>query len=70
MKCSSIILLGVALFFLSGFGYCGTIDGPYEVGTWRDFKPAAITYTFDDGDYNQFAVAVPMFNEFDYDIEI
>jgi oligosaccharide reducing-end xylanase len=35
---------------------------PYEIGTWRGFRPAAISYTFDDGCSNQFSVAVPMFD--------
>ena len=37
--------------------------GSYEIGTWRGFRPAAISYTFDDGCSNQFSVAIPMFNE-------
>ncbi len=37
--------------------------GPYEIGTWRGFRSAAISYTFDDGCSNQFSVAIPMFNE-------
>ncbi len=35
---------------------------PYEIGTWRGFRAAAISYTFDDGCSNQFSVAVPMFD--------
>ncbi len=36
---------------------------PYEIGTWRGFKTAAVSYTFDDGCSNQFSIAVPMFND-------
>ena len=36
---------------------------PYEIGTWRGFRLAAVSYTFDDGCSNQFSLAVPMFNE-------
>jgi oligosaccharide reducing-end xylanase len=36
---------------------------PYTVATWHGFREAAISYTFDDNTPNQFAVAVPMFNE-------
>lgn len=39
---------------------------PYKVATWHGFREAAITYTFDDNTPNQFAVAVPMFNELDF----
>ena len=40
----------------------GSVAAPYEIGTWRGFRPAAISYTFDDGCSNQFAVAIPMFD--------
>jgi oligosaccharide reducing-end xylanase len=33
------------------------------VATWEGFRPAAITYTFDDSAPKQFTVALPMFNE-------
>ncbi|MDD4970113.1 MAG: polysaccharide deacetylase family protein [Paludibacter sp.] len=35
---------------------------PYEIGTWQGFKPAAISYTFDDNCPNQLAKAVPLFD--------
>jgi peptidoglycan/xylan/chitin deacetylase (PgdA/CDA1 family) len=44
-----------------------TIDPPYEVGLWRGFCSAAISYTFDDGTAKQFSVAIPIFNEFNFD---
>jgi oligosaccharide reducing-end xylanase len=40
----------------------GSVAAPYEIATWRGFRPAAISYTFDDGCSNQFAVAIPMFD--------
>jgi len=40
----------------------GSVAAPYEIGTWRGFRSAAISYTFDDGCSNQFAVAIPMFD--------
>ncbi len=40
----------------------GSVAAPYEIGTWQGFRAAAISYTFDDGCSNQFAVAVPMFD--------
>ena len=48
----------------------GAVSAPYEVGTWRGFKPAAVSYTFDDGCSNQFSVAVPMFNEKGYKLTL
>lgn len=39
-----------------------TIPSQYKIGTWRGFRPAALSYTFDDDLPNQYAIAVPMFN--------
>ena len=38
------------------------VESPCEIATWQGFRKAAITYTFDDGLTNQYAIAVPMFN--------
>jgi hypothetical protein len=43
-----------------------TVATPYEVASWQGFRTAAVSYTFDDNTSNQFAVALPMFNEFGY----
>lgn len=51
-------------------GCSRTIDYPYEVGTWQGFRQAAISYTFDDGCSNQFAIAIPMFNELDFKLTL
>lgn len=40
-----------------------SVEAPYEVGTWKNFCSAAVTYTFDDQCANQFAVAAPMFDK-------
>jgi peptidoglycan/xylan/chitin deacetylase (PgdA/CDA1 family) len=40
----------------------GSVAAPYEIGTWRGFRAAAISYTFDDDLPNQYAKAVPMFD--------
>lgn len=61
----------LAAFLVAGNAvYSRTIDPPYEVGTWQGFRTAAVTYTFDDHCSNQFAIAVPLFNEFDYDLTL
>jgi hypothetical protein len=58
------------LLILSAPAYSQTVMEPYEVGTWRGYRTAAVTYTFDDGSPNQYNIAIPMFNEFDYDLTL
>ena len=68
MKKANQILLTAAFFILiNALSSAGTVDPPYEVGTWQGFCAAAITFTFDDHRANQFAIALPMLNEFDFD---
>jgi hypothetical protein len=57
---SSIIFLTVTVTAPSSFA--GSVAAPYEIGTWEGFRPAAISYTFDDNLPNQYAIAVPMFH--------
>ncbi len=40
----------------------GSVAAPYQIGTWEGFRPAAISYTFDDSLPNQYNEAVPMFH--------
>jgi peptidoglycan/xylan/chitin deacetylase (PgdA/CDA1 family) len=47
---------------IASISLAGSVAAPYQAGTWRGFRPAAISYTFDDGCSNQFAVAIPMFD--------
>ncbi len=63
-KC--IIPFLMIILMVGTMAYSKTIDSPYEVGTWPEFKKAAITYTFDDGCSNQFAIAMPMFDKFGF----
>ena len=67
MKKVNLIPLLVMFFAGCGTVLAGTIDPPYEVGTWQGFRTAAITYSFDDNCYNQYLIAIPMFNQYDYD---
>ena len=46
------------------------IESPYEIGKWQGFKPAAISYTFDDNCTNQLAVAVPLFNKYAFKVTL
>jgi hypothetical protein len=66
MKKEIKILLFTALLAICDTGYSKMINNPYEVGTWQGFRKAAISYTFDDGCSNQFAIALPMFDKFGF----
>jgi peptidoglycan/xylan/chitin deacetylase (PgdA/CDA1 family) len=68
-KVNAILLLTV--FLVAGnVAYSGTVAYPYQVGNWPGFRTAAVTYTFDDQCSNQFAIAIPMFNEFGYKLTL
>jgi hypothetical protein len=60
------ILLSAIIFFITTviplIGFAGSVAAPYEIGTWEGFRPAAVSYTFDDNLPNQYAIAVPMFH--------
>jgi hypothetical protein len=64
--------LGTPLTILALFTelFSQTVDTPYTVATWRGFRSAAVSYTFDDGCSNQFAVAIPMFNTKGYKLTL
>ncbi len=64
------IYIGLVLMITGISCYSQTIDSLYEVGTWHGFRQTAINYTFDDGTSNQFAIAIPMFNEFNFDLTL
>jgi oligosaccharide reducing-end xylanase len=70
MKKTKMLLMLTAFLMAGSIGYCGTVASPYEVGNWSGFRTAAITYTFDDHCSNQFAIAVPLFNEFGYKLTL
>jgi hypothetical protein len=40
----------------------------YQVGTWYQFKTAAISYTLDDNCSNQIPVALPLFDQYNYKV--
>lgn len=45
-------------------------NGQYEIATWKGFSETVINYTFDDGCPNQFDVAIPMFDEYGFQLTI
>jgi len=55
-------MIFLALVSAAAVGRAGSVAAPYEIGMWEGFRPAAISYTFDDDLPNQYAKAVPMFN--------
>jgi peptidoglycan/xylan/chitin deacetylase (PgdA/CDA1 family) len=65
------VLVGIAACLVLGnMGYSRTIAYPYEVGTWPGWRSGAVSFTFDDGCANQFALALPMFNEFGFKLTL
>lgn len=42
------------------------VPSSYQVGTWKDFKPSALSYTFDDNTSNQIPVAIPLLDNYGY----
>jgi len=61
------ILLPAIVFFTAIIltppaSVAGSVAAPYEIGTWEGFRPAAISYTFDDNLPNQYTIAVQMFH--------
>ena len=70
MKKANEILLPAILLIAINVGYSRSIEPPYEVGSWQGFRQAAISYTFDDGCPNQFAIAIPMFDEFGFKLTL
>jgi O-glycosyl hydrolase len=70
MKRISVILLCGILFAGLTVSYAGTIASGYEVGTWRGFKSAAITFSLDDGCAKQLPVALPLFNQYNFNVTL
>lgn len=60
----------VACLILAGKGLAQTVDPNYEVATWRNFRQAAISHTFDDNTPNQLPVAVPLFDSLGFKVTL
>ena len=62
----ALILIFLCLVFnsLCLLNFTQRIPEEYEVAPWYDFKTAVITYSFDDGTYNQIGKAVPLLNKY------
>ena len=63
---SSLFILPTIAFLMTAstasVSRAGTVQTPYQIGTWEGFRPAAISYTFDDNVPEQYSLAVPMFH--------
>lgn len=61
-------LVALTVIFIAGSSavYAGTVAAPYQVGTWQDFKTAAVTFTHDDDCSNQLAIAIPLYNQYGF----
>lgn len=66
MKVKFKLYVFLCLFFISAAAFSQTIAEPYNVATWHGFRASAVSFTFDDGCANQFAIAIPMFDEFGF----
>lgn len=66
MKIKHYLLLLISL--LAAFQANAQIAANYEVGTWKDFKTAAVSYTFDDNLPGQQSTALPLFDKYGYKI--
>lgn len=64
------LLVWILVLLFSKITFSQSANSSYEIGTWKDFKSAAVTYTFDDNTPNQLAVVVPMFDEYNYKLTL
>ena len=61
-----LILISFLINFALLINYTPNVPIEYEIYSWYDFKPAAITYSFDDGTYNQIQKGVPLLDKYYY----
>src|SRR6187431_250723 len=57
------VLICLALLYMP---VKGQVPAAYQVGTWQNFKTAAVSYTFDDNCSNQISVAIPLLNNYGF----
>jgi peptidoglycan-N-acetylglucosamine deacetylase len=66
---NKLFLFAVAVIFCANI-HAQSVPTPYEVGIWSGFREAAISYTFDDGCPNQFNIAIPLFDEYSFNLTL
>lgn len=69
MRFSRTFLVAI-LVISSLYGFSQNVESAYQVATWSGFRNSAISYTFDDGCSNQFAKAIPLFDEYGYKLTL
>jgi len=68
MKKISILIAFLTFNVLFTKSFSQTSSQLYDVATWSGFREAAVSYTFDDNCSNQLAVAIPLFNDYDFKV--
>uniref|UniRef100_UPI000687FCC2 glycosyl hydrolase family 8 n=1 Tax=Cytophaga aurantiaca TaxID=29530 RepID=UPI000687FCC2 len=66
MKKTIVVLAALFYLALLYMPAKAQIPAAYQVGTWQNFKPAAVSYTFDDNCSNQIPVAIPLLNNYGF----
>ncbi|WP_161888515.1 polysaccharide deacetylase family protein [Pontibacter russatus] len=61
-----LVLAFALLISVSGCGQKEELTGQTEITKWQDGKNAAISLTYDDGNTNQFAKALPIMNRLQF----
>ena len=64
MSSHLLIFLSFICYSFCLLNYTQKIPDGYEVAPWYDFKPAVITYSFDDGTYNQIGKGLPLLDKY------
>ncbi|NLG16649.1 MAG: polysaccharide deacetylase family protein [Fibrobacter sp.] len=59
LRYRSLLIIAAITWVVSA----GSVEKPFEVGTWANFCKGAVSHTFDDNTSNQLSKAVPLFNE-------
>jgi Predicted xylanase/chitin deacetylase len=70
MKNKTKLFTLIVFFVMPTTFFSQTVESPYEVGIWKGFAKAAVTYTFDDHHTNQFKIAVPLFDKYGFKLTI
>lgn len=60
--CRATTILSLSTWCITCATLAAPVPAPYELATWRGFRSAAVSYTFDDNSPKQFSVAQPMFD--------
>ena len=67
MKFMKLIYLSLCFnLTLNLTGYNPKIPKEYDIAPWYDFKPSAVTYSFDDGTFNQIQKGLPLLDEYEF----